>query len=78
VWSSSFSLLSAAAHSTQVFKIAILGVFKIGLLGDATLREVSCMPEGGWAMELDSWRGGPAFSLLETVPKLSLRGQKTS
>ena len=35
VWSSSFNLPSPVAHSTQVFKIAILGVFKIGLLGDA-------------------------------------------
>ena len=31
-----FSSARAEAHSTQVFKIAILGVFKIGLLGDAS------------------------------------------
>ena len=34
VWSSSFSLPSWAAHSAQEFKIELLGVFKIGLLGD--------------------------------------------
>ena len=31
-----------------------------------------CRTQGGWAVELDSSRGGPAFFLLETVPKLSL------
>ena len=35
MWSSSFNLPSSAAHATQVFRIAIFGVFKIGLLGDA-------------------------------------------
>ena len=36
MWSSSFNLPSPAAQSAQEFKIELLGVFKIGLLGDAT------------------------------------------
>ena len=68
-----FSLPSAAAHAAQVFKIAILGVFKIRLLGDANRPEAATRSVGGHeALQLLASRSrkstGRAISVASASP----------